>query len=320
LVRRVTMDLKLKQTQKHWEQFSTIRARPQRNLMACKNQSGDFYPLAKQAMCIHPEIIKLGEEVKHYLLIQSFYRYALDIIELETDIVNQSTMYIVNKKLPVNLNYESRRDALTIIIDEAYHAYVALDGLLQIENLTGIKPISFDYDMSITKAISLVKRSIPESMQIAFELIAVCIAENTNTQDILAMIREKELHEFFTNILCDHYADEARHSVFFERVMIEFWSKLTPEFQIEIGLKLPIFITEYLSNESQKEFDIKLLESLSIKQETIIQVINDTYGEQKITAHHPMLRNIMKLLDKSKVLLNPIIANKFSELNWSVTD
>jgi len=209
----------LHRTQKHWETYSTIRSRPMRDLSQTQAHTGNYYPVSRQPICIHPDIVKLGEEVQQTILVQSAYRYLLDITVLETEIVNRATLYITSNKLPVALSGALRRDALTIIIDEAYHAYVALDCLMQIEQFTGVKPLSFEYDISVEVAINHAKERLPEKMHPAFELIAVCIAENTNTQDILDMIKEKELHGFMKNILTDHYADEARHSVFFEKVL-----------------------------------------------------------------------------------------------------
>ena len=189
----------LADTQAHWEAFSTIRSRPRRLLATSDADKGNFYPLARQPLCVHPEISKLGEEVKRYLLVQSAYKYIRDITVLETEIVNRATLTIVNNQLPVKFSHALRRDALTIIVDEAYHAYVAMDCLSQIEGHTGIMALDVDDRLSVAEAIERVRALLPPAMGASFELIAVCIAENTNTQDILAMVHEKELNAFFNS-------------------------------------------------------------------------------------------------------------------------
>ncbi|MGQ3887959.1 hypothetical protein ACQUW5_02865 [Legionella sp. CNM-1927-20] len=46
---------------------------------------------------------------------------------METELVNRGALIVANDCLDMGFPLALRQDALSVIIDEAYHAYVALD-------------------------------------------------------------------------------------------------------------------------------------------------------------------------------------------------
>lgn len=283
-----------------WELKASVRSIPRRFFN--DTQTGYFYPLSRQPICLHPIIQQLGDQVKHYILAQSFYRYANEISIIETRVVNQSAMRIANNLLPVRFPDSFRAIALTIIVDEAYHAYVALDALKQIEEYTQIKPLNLPNQIEIEKAISLVEEKLDPKYHHSFALIAVALAENTLTKEIVTMIDKAETHPFFQFLIKDHLSDESRHSAYFKDVLEFFWSNLDEESKREILPHLPNFIINYLDTTIQKRFDRKVLESLHLPQEEINLILEDIYEGYVLSETHPMVKNLLFLLNKSGIL------------------
>ncbi len=298
-----------------WELRSLVRSRPRRVLA---NDMGNlyFYPVSRQPLCIHPVVASLGEEARQVILIQSLYKYSNDIVMIESAVINRSAFNIVKNFLPVEFDFTTRLTASTVIVDESYHAYVALDCMQQVEEITRVKALPFPPDVELSKAIDSVKSTLADQYHSSFELIAVCIAENTLTKDIVQMAKEPGVNQFFQHIMSDHLIDEARHSKFFSELLREFWSKLNQDFQEAIGKLLPLFIKLYLSNESQKEFDKKILDSLELETGIIQQIIEETHGQYEVTQHHPMAKNILQLLSIAKVLEHTMTSEAFKKIHW----
>ncbi len=287
--------------QKKWERFSTIRTRPHRNLVA--NQiEGYFFPVDKQPICMHPKVIELGEPAKEFILIQSLYKYSNDIAVTETELVNQAALKISSNRLPIYFDYHYRINALTVIVDEAYHAYVAMDCLKQIMDYTNVEPLKLPEEIELSKAIRKTKIQLPEIFHDCFDLIAVCIAENTLTKEIVTMKDNGEVNLYFQQIMKDHLADEGRHSGYFARVLEKLWGEIDAETKNHIGNILPYFISEYLGTDVIKAFDKRILTNLNFSNEEADQIINDTFDGFEIGQHHPMVKNITSFLARTGVL------------------
>jgi len=312
------LEIKLsdRNTQTRWEKNATVRSRPRRLLEQFQTDTGFYYPTSRQPLAIHPAIEKLGEEAKRYILLQSLYKYSSDIAYIETQVVNRITLYIAHDGLEITFDPEWRRDALTIVIDESYHAYVALDSLIQIQNHTQIKPLDLGNTVSLELAIDWFKKELGEESHKIMELICVCIAENTLTKEIAAMMDRKETHRYFQHILRDHLTDEARHSSFFLAVLKHLWENLDETRRYEIGTRLPQFITQYLDNSLQRAFDVTILRALGLAEECLEVIIEDTYTNPEFSATHPMIKNIMSLLHNAGVLKHGPTKSAFSKYNW----
>jgi hypothetical protein len=112
--------------QEVWEKSSSIRSRPRR-IVELDSENMFFYPESRQPLCIHPLVVAKGIDAKRYILTQSLFKFMHDVAILETEVVNSGAILVANNKLDVNFPESMRHDALSVIIDEAYHAYVAKD-------------------------------------------------------------------------------------------------------------------------------------------------------------------------------------------------
>ena len=288
------------QLQEKWESRATVRSRP--HILFDKTSSGYFYPISRQPIAIHPKMFDKGDEAMQYLLIQSLYKYSNDISSIETRIVNNAILKVISGQTNLPFTAEQKLNLYTIMVDEAYHAYVAYDSMLQIEQETGVAPLPLPQSIEIERAIATVKQKLAKQYHDIFELICVCLAENTLTKEIVTMTDKEETHPFFQKMIKDHLADETRHSGVFFHVLEFIWLNIDEEAKKNIAAVLVEFLDLYLDVKVQKEFDKQVLLHLNFSETEVDSILNDTYAGFSLSSSHPMLGNILNLLEKSAVL------------------
>ena len=296
-----------------WENKATVRAKPR--IVFEKNQGGYFFPLSRQPLSLHPLVEDLGADSLTYLLAQSLYKYTNDFAIIETKVVNQSIFSVMSNSLVIDFSPEQKINLSTIMVDEAYHAYVSFDAMLQIQEHTNIKPLPLPKTIEIELAIKAIKDKLDPLYHGEFELIAVCLAENTLTKEIVAMLDQDETHPFFQQLIHDHLSDESRHAGIFFHLLEYLWRALPEDYKRSIGRILPEFLTLYLSSAVQIEFDTRVLIQLGLTSCQVDEIINDTYGNFQVTQHHPMLKNIISILNKAGVL-DEAVSFEFRKKNW----
>jgi hypothetical protein len=301
------------QLQDKWESRATVRSRP--HLVVDMQGKGYFYPVSKQPIAIHSKLRQKGLDAINYLLIQSFYKYSNDISKIETKVVNQTILKVIADQLPLSFSDEQKINLYTIMVDESYHAYVAFDSALQIEHHTSIKPLELPKEIEIERAITSIKKRLAPEYHNVFDLITVCIAENTLTKDIVFMSEEEDTHPFFQKLITDHLADESRHSGIFFHILEYVWANITVDFKRNIGAVLTDFLDLYLGVETQKEFDKMTLMHLNFSEQESDLILNDTYGGFELTSKHPMLSNIITILTKAKIM-DEYTLPQFKKRNW----
>ena len=287
-----------------WDEGSLVRARPRRLL--CDEKMGDkkLYPEERQTLCLHPHIIALGDKAKRYILVQSLYKYLNDIANIEKDLVNKVCYKINKNDYFLKFTKPFQQDALSIIIDESYHAYVALDFMNQVEEATNISSIDLPSNTELSDVIEVIKSTLPNYMYDNFELIAICIAEHALTNDLIAISKAKDVSRTFYLIMHDHVLDEGRHANYFSNLLKIFWYALPEKEKLAIGKILPLLITRYIASDIQKDFDLKIMNNLSgLSKVSINQVMQDTYQEDplKITGN-VVFKQMMALLKNTGVL------------------
>lgn len=282
-----------------WEQKATIRTRPRRLI---EDDELSYYPKERQPLCFDPIIEKLGQSVQDTILLQSLYKYIKDIIIFETEIVNKTASDIAKGRFPFDFPFEVRHDALSIVIDEDYHAFVAMDFQHQLEQQTGIKPFKEFNEIELSRAIPKALELLHDSFhQAGMELIAVAISENTVTNDVAAFSRDPSIKRSIKGIMSDHLSDEGRHAKFWTEIVKIYWSEISEDSRLTIGSIIPKFLEEYLTNDIQKEFDTELINQLPLPSIVRKKLIESTVDGYPITGQHPMIKNIRRFLESSGI-------------------
>ena len=305
----------LSRRQAHWEKSSSIRSRPRRVL---RNVSPDehFYPIARQPIALHPLVKALGTAARQRILLQSLYKFLNDIAFVETRVVSEVSLAIANDQLPWPFPAQLRADVLTVVIDEAFHAHVAIDFMEQVQRLTGVTPLSLPTTLTVEQAIRNALPKLPADLHIALKTISVCIAENSVTKDLIDVHREDGLNETFHAVNGDHMIDEVRHCLIFGDVLRHLWGVLTLAQRRAIGAVLPDFLGDYLSLSLQKQFDIDILADVGLDARQIETVIAATHLDQDLATYrtvNPIVDKVVNFLAESGVLDDPEIRKAFED-------
>lgn len=292
--------------QSRWEKYASIRTRPRRILEEEENVY--YFPLERQPICIHPMVEKTGEGRRHYILIQSLFKYLNDIANIEKDIINRVAYNITKDAYGIKFSRDIKQDALSIIIDESYHAYVALDFIDQIERKTQTTSLPLPIDTELSLAIKYIKGILPSDCLDPFDLISVCIAEHALTNDLIVVSKSKEISKTFYNVMYDHVLDEGRHATFFAFVLEVYWESLSESHKKIIGPLLPELIRRYVSPDLQRQFDSLILEQIGFNQLEIQKIVEESWPDvelHKLKDSHIIVKQMVALLTKTKVMEHP---------------
>ena len=296
-----------------WYKTATVR-NSARILVPDDIKKENIFPKSRQTLSEHPAVVSLGQDAVAYVLAQSTYKYMYEIGLLETRFVIDCALKIANRQIAEHASDSDRLEAIAVVIDEGYHAYVALDFIIQLKAKSGIQPLVVPETNGNLDAVRRGYRAIPESMHGAYQLLATCLAEHTLTKDLLSIGREKEATRTFTQVMTDHVADEGRHANYFVRMLQAYWRTLDPQTQDTIGLFLPGYLKDYLAADFERRFDRMVLGELPLAGEVIERILEDTgaaYTASTESYIATTTANLVRLLDNHSVLDRPPVRRAF---------
>ncbi|WP_460140562.1 diiron oxygenase [Pseudomonas sp. S2_E01] len=294
-----------------WESRATIRTRPRRML---ENDDRLIYPLSRQPLVLSETFGSECPEQRDFALVQTLYKFINDVVIFETEIVDKTARSIAKNRFPVPFPFACRYDAMSVVIDEDYHALVAMDFMQQTIALTGIAPIELPDEIELSRAIPAAIALAPEPLRAAVELICVAIAENTVTGDVAAFARDDSVKQSIKGLMADHLLDEGRHSGFWAQLVRIYWHTASEADRQCIARILPVFIGHYLTNDIQKSFDLRLIDALQISDTTRHALQSEVGGlAYPVNRHHPLVANIVRFFQSSSLLDSPCVQTALSE-------
>ncbi len=289
-----------------WERRATIRTRPRRLL---ENDDKLIYPLCSQPLVLSATFVEHCPQCRDFALLQSFYKFINDVVIFETEIVDSTARSIAKNRFSLPFPLACRVDAMTVVVDEDYHALVALDFLQQTIAMTGVQPLALPAQIELSRALPAAQAQAPAHLRDAVELIGVAIAENTVTHDVAAFSKDSSVKASVRGLMADHLFDEGRHAQFWTRLVRLYWQTASPNDRDSIAQVLPIFLAHYLTNDLQKNFDLLLVEHLDVTH-SVRNALRDEVAALAfpITRQHPLMGNIMGFLQHSGLLQTPSVA------------
>ena len=288
-----------------WESRATIRTRPRRVL---ENDERLIYPLSRQPLVLSETFLRECPQQRDFALVQTLYKFINDVVIFETEIVDKTARSIAKNRFAVAFPFACRYDAMTVVVDEDYHALVAMDFMQQTVAMTGIEPIRLPDQIELSRAIPAAVALAPEHLRSAVELICVAIAENTVTGDVAAFARDDTVKPSIKGLMADHLLDEGRHSSFWARMVRIYWHTASEADREAIANILPVFIGHYLTNDIQKSFDLRLIDALQVSEVTRLSLKEEMTGLAfPINRHHPLVGNIIKFFHNSPLLDTPCV-------------
>lgn len=294
-----------------WERRATIRTRPRRLL---EDDDKLIYPLCRQPLVLCATFIEHCPQWRDFVLAQSFYKFINDVVIFETEIVDQTARSIAKNRFSVPFPLACRIDAMTIVVDEDYHALVALDFLQQTVAMTGIQPLALPQEIELSRALPAAQAQVPPHLHDAVALIGVAIAENTVTHDVAAFSKDASVKASVRGLMADHLADEGRHAQFWTRLVRLYWQAASADDRDSIAKVLPIFLARYLTNDLQKNFDLQLIDHLDISN-PLRNALRDEVAALAfpITRQHPLMGNILGFLQHSGLLQTPSVSQGLTD-------
>lgn len=288
-----------------WETRATIRTRPRRVL---EDDERLIYPLSRQPLVLSETFLRECPQQRDFALVQTLYKFINDVVIFETEIVDQTARAIAKNHFAVPFPFACRYDAMTVVVDEDYHALVAMDFMQQTVAMTGIEPIELPAEIELSRAIPAAVALAPEHLRSAVELICVAIAENTVTGDVAAFARDDTVKPSIKGLMADHLLDEGRHSSFWARMVRIYWHTANDADRETIAQILPVFIGHYLTNDIQKSFDLRLIDALPVS-EAVRRLLRDEMAGLAfpINRHHPLVGNIVRFFHNSSLLDTPCV-------------
>jgi hypothetical protein len=288
-----------------WENRATIRTRPRRVL---EDDERLIYPLSRQPLVLSETFLRECPQQRDFALVQTLYKFINDVVIFETEIVDKTARSIAKNRFAVAFPFACRYDAMTVVVDEDYHALVAMDFMQQTVAMTGIEPIHLPDEIELSRAIPAAVALAPEHLRSAVELICVAIAENTVTGDVAAFARDDTVKPSIKGLMADHLLDEGRHSSFWARMVRIYWHTANAADRETIAQILPVFIGHYLTNDIQKSFDLRLIDALPVSETTRRSLRDEMAGLAfPINRHHPLVGNIVKFFHNSSLLDAPCV-------------
>ena len=294
-----------------WESRASIRTRPRRLV---EDDQRLIYPLSRQPLVLSATFLRECPHLRDFALVQSLYKFINDVVIFETEIVDRTARAIAKNRFAVRFPFACRYDAMTVVVDEDYHALVAMDFMQQTIELTGIQPIALPSEIELSRAIPAVLELAPEQLRDAVELICVGIAENTLTDDVAAFARDDTVKPSIKGLMADHLLDEGRHSTFWARLTRIYWSQAPEADRQVIARLLPQFIRHYLTNDLQKAFDFQLIAALGVPEPVAAALREEvTAMAWPINHQHPLLGNILRFFRRSSLLDAPCVQEALNE-------
>ncbi|MCC8374808.1 hypothetical protein CKY10_19230 [Photorhabdus sp. HUG-39] len=298
-------------TLKKWDRSAIVRSRPRRLLNEQDHHSTLFFPLERLPLCTHPQVDILGDEALRYIQVQMLYHYLSGIANIELDIINDSSYKLYKNVVGVYFPTEMRLDALTVVVDESYHALVALDLINQVEQMTGVVPLPMPKDTEASYALAMALEQSSDQLRELLRLVCVSLSEQALTTDLIDVINNEDIFPSFYLVMKDHVADEGRHARFFQQVLGHIWCH--SDSKMKQAMKTPIitFIESYTTDVIAKDFGTQILRHLNMEEAVIAAVINDTYPETTAKpweTNNIVTEQMLLALEKSGILAELPIA------------
>lgn len=299
-----------------WESRASVRTRPRKTIDF--TQQGYFFPEDKQPLLLAKEVESLGQEGKEGVLVQSFYKYLHDIVNLEIKEIVSACSKILYADLPVRFSAETELNTYSVIIDEYYHVYIAQDMILQLKNrYPDLQPL--DYPISDSRhAVIEIKKKLDPKYHDIFEILANCCFETTLVRELVEFFNSPGVHPSIKYYVNDHMNDESRHYAFFYDLMTYLWAEIPEDYRQAIGAHLAEFTTLYLSVESEKAFNIELLNSLIADRNQAQSSVEALYSGFEVTPEVPIVKNVLRAFRNSGILDHPSVRESFATIGWDV--
>lgn len=283
-----------------WDQKSSVRKKA-RVKSDSADIGGHWFPPHAQPVLKHPRIAERADDLKNVLLLHSLYLFLEDSALIETGTVNKVVSQAIRGYYPPLVTQEDKFNFLTVLTDESYHALAAEDFLRQVVCVTGVQPLSHSGSTNRSLSLDSALQQLPPELHDKFEFLAVCLAENTITDELIEVATNAGVRQDVVQLMRDHVMDELRHSHIFSKMLERFVASLSAAEKEAFEAVLPRFIVEIVRARNQSEHTVRLLVSLGFEAQDAMRIVTDCLpgdSDDEILRSHRISIKLRALLEK----------------------
>ncbi|MFF0144087.1 para-aminobenzoate N-oxygenase AurF [Amycolatopsis sulphurea] len=227
-----------------WHNRAGVRKDPRLVVDKDEIATKKFFPDHVVPHLCHPLVVARPPEERRYLAAQHLYQWLRFTERFEVEVVLRTVQGIADGVSGVELTKKMRRDAMKICVDEQFHALYSIDVADQIEELSGIPAVPFDFGPHL-RHIDGVAEANPTYAKLV-KLLQVIVFETLITSLLQDVPRDDDLIGVVRETVRDHAADEVYHHAYFAHVFKELWAQLDQPDKRAVGTFLPDVIVRSL--------------------------------------------------------------------------
>jgi len=239
----------------------------------------EFFPAPLVPHLGHPTVVGSDDATRRYLAAQHLYQWLHFTVNFEVSVVNRATLTIADGSSGVAVPDSARLSAYKIYVDEGFHSLESLRVVRQVETLSGIRALPYDFTpflrhLDAVGSDSREHLSLVRLLQVVvFEtLITSIFADIPNDTRVLPVVRQ---------LVADHAADERRHHAFFASFFRELWSRLDPRLRDLTAELLPDLVVRSLQPATRPAFDA--LVTCGFSPDAAREVVAGAYNPDAVT-------------------------------------
>lgn len=297
-----------------WDRTSTVRS-TKRYVLTPEMAGESFFPPVMQPLCDAPAVVARGPEARRFVLVQSCYDFMNEIALLESDVVSRLSSSLAHRAHRVAMSEPVRHVALTVGVDEMYHSLAAREFIGQVRSVTGIVPVGLRQHSFLERAVDATLARFSDELHDDVRVIAVCIAENSITAEILGYAEGTTPDDPFHIVSEEHLVDERRHSGFFLHVLKHYWAGLDDAERDTVGLIVPAFVQEFLDTKVWGDTSMALLRATGLDASAAEQAFRDAFRPMP-RCEFGHVRNVMRVLERSGILAHAPTREALADAKW----
>lgn len=263
------------------------------------------FPSEMKPLLGHEEFRAQPEQVQKFVNVQAFHKYLHDVCLTETDVVNLVSTDIAYGRSAADLPEDVAAAAFSVLVDEAFHSYVARVFSMHITRATGIAPITMPERNPLVCAYDDVANAADDKQKAMSQLLCCCLSESTFTKEILAASRLEGYDPAFHSVMVDHLSDEGRHYGYFRQVLTLYWADLPEEDRRVAASLLPAILHTYFDDSLDERFDREVLAQAGIEPAVADRWVRDVAQASGPVPERPRVRNSIDFLRLCGVLQHP---------------
>jgi hypothetical protein len=264
-----------------WDRAASVRRKPRRVLANIEGATSPFFPPELAPESSHSMVYNLGDRAQQEILIQQLYNCFKTVVQLEQDQVNRVILKVAQRKIGVSLPWDIAFDAYKIYTDEAYHSLCSVDLIHQIELATGVVSRPLGVCRCLARLEELIL-TVPQDLRLLADVFATGICEMLTPSLLRDIANHSQLVNTVLEVTSDHIEDEAKHFVYFSKLLEYLWAFLDERGRQEIGTLLPQFMLAFL--EPDYSAIERTLTGCGLQSAEARQVIDESYPYPQILA------------------------------------